>query len=296
MSVTAVGVHTDLDGPLPVARRFSLLETPGIVKEQAGPDDTPRWMNGVVVDGYPAGTPKTWEPCSTGTTREKDDTAVEGEVDPFPGSRFDPIAVYFPAYCSTHGMGSPRTFINRVEAALDATLSHAVERALATGVQFSTNPFILDSNFTALAGGAAVSPQTGLGYLENAIGSLTGRQGLIHATPAINAAWGFGDAINPSNDPVDEPPPALGLRTPNGTPVISGSGYIDASGPGPEDATEDWAFATGPVEVRFALIYDVDLADVIDRSDNTIVYRAERYVLVEWDQALQVGVLIDWSL
>jgi hypothetical protein len=34
----------------------------------------------------------------------------------------------------------------------------------------------------------------------------------------------------------------------------------------------------------------------IDQRSNAVVVRAERYVLAEWDKALQVGVLIDWSL
>lgn len=300
MSVTAVGVSTDLDGPLPVARRFSLLETPGIVVERAGPDDSPRWANGVIVDSYPAGTPAVWEPCTTGTNRVKDESAVEGEEDPHPLPRFDPVAVYFPFTCGTHGTSSAslRKLINRIDATLEATLSHGVEDALANGVIFSTNPFLGDTNLTQLGGPGAVSPQTGLGYLENAIGDLTGRQGLIHATPAINAAWGFGDAINPSNAPVDAAPPALALRTPNGTPVISGSGYIgtDPQGKTASGATTEWAFATGPVQVRVAQIVDPELAEVVDRDDNTVVIRAERYVLYDWDTALQVGVLIDWSL
>ena len=67
MSTTAVGVTLDLEGPLPVARRYSLLATPGVVK----PSATDRWMNGVNVVGYPDGLPVDWEPCSTGTFRVK---------------------------------------------------------------------------------------------------------------------------------------------------------------------------------------------------------------------------------
>ena len=293
MSVTAVGVHTDLDGPLPVARRFSLLATPGIVVEQAGPDDTPRWINGVIVDGYPDGVPQGWEPCTTGTNRVKDSTVG----DTSPSDRFDPIAVYFPVECSSHGLGNPDRLIERVDKVLDATLSHGVENALANPVIFSTNPFLGDASLVQLGGGA-VSPQTGLGYLENAIGENTGRQGLIHATPAIVAAWGFGSELTFEGSDVDAPPGNSAIRTRNGTPVISGSGYIGADpiGKTASGATTEWAFATGLVQVRIAQVAEAAVVDVIDRDDNTIVIRAERYVLYDWDTALQVGVLIDWSL
>jgi hypothetical protein len=33
----------------------------------------------------------------------------------------------------------------------------------------------------------------------------------------------------------------------------------------------------------------------LDRSDNTLVFRAERYVLHLWDGALQAAVLVDWA-
>jgi hypothetical protein len=294
MSVTAVGVALDLDGPLPVPRRFSLLATPGIVVEEVGPEGgDPRWMAGVNVIGYPNGLPNSWEPCATGTTRVKSDGGDQ------PQKRFDPIAVYLPLTCSSHGLRDPQKLADRVELALDATLSFGVERALARGVALSTNGSLGDGNMIALASGAAVSPSVGLGYLENAIGDRTGRQGVIHSTPAVVAAWGYGDAVNPSNDPVTEGPSALGLRSPNGTPIISGAGYIGAhptgglAGPTP---TSDWVFATGPVEVRIGRAQPVSIEESIDTRINDIVVRAERYVLYDWDGALQVGVLIDWSL
>lgn len=296
-TIEAPGITLDLDGPLPVARRFSLEATPGVVVERASEDEDPRWMSGVNVIGYPDGTPATWEPCVTGTSRVKE----EGEDQP--SGRFDPIAVYFALHCTARGMSNAQSdkFANRATLALDATLSHGIEEALARGVFMGDNPSFGDANMDPLLGGVAVSPQTGLAALENAIGQTTGRQGLIHATPAVVAAWGYGDAINPSNDPVNEGPSVLGLRSPNGTPVISGSGYVGTHplGPGglegPGDTT-DWVFATGPVEVRIGGGPRVDITESLDRSINYFVFRPERFVLAEWDTALQVGVLIDWSL
>lgn len=277
MSVTAVGPALDLDGPLPVARRHSLLTTPSVDVVE---DDSGRWLNGVNVIGYPDGPPKLWEPCSTGTFRVKED----GEE--APQERFDPIAVYFPLPCSTLGMGDYDVFARRAELALAATLSHGIEEALAAGVALSNNPFLGDGSLTALAGGAAVSPRVGLGYLENAIGSLTGRQGLIHATPAVVDAWDMS-----LRDP------ASSLWTSAGTPVVSGSGYIGVNpvGKTASAATKDWVFATGPVSVKISPDVMTTVEETVDPATNSVVVRAENYALVEWDTALQVGVLIDWS-
>lgn len=277
MSVTAVGPALDLDGPLPVVRRHSLLLTDGVRKEEAGD----RWLNGVNFYGYPEGLPKLWEPCSTGTFRVKE----EGSEISTP--RFDPIAIYYPLQCSGVGIGDFGAFATRAEAALDATLSHGVEQALAAGATLSNNPFLGDTNLTALSG-SALSPAVGLRYLDNAIAEITGRQGLIHATPAVVDAWGAGGGLRDIDD----------LVTTAGTPVVSGSGYIGVdpvSLPSPAD-TIDWVFATGPVEVRVREGVDISEDESLDRSDNTVVVRAERFVLVEWDTVLQVGVRIDWSL
>lgn len=276
MSVTAVGPALDLDGPLPVARQHSLLDTPGVVVEEAGD----RWLNGVNVYGYPEGVPDLWEPCSLGTFRTKE----EGSELKTP--RFDPIVVYFPLVCSGLGMGDFGVWEARAEAALDATLSHGIEQALASGVVGSTNPALGDTNLVALAGGT-YSPAVGLRYLENAIASLTGRQGLIHATPAVVDAWNQGTGLRYVPD----------LVTGAGTPVVSGSGYVgvDPVSEASPGTTVDWVFATGPVSVRVRDATEVTIDQALDRSDNSVIVRAERFALVEWDTSLQVGIRIDWS-
>jgi len=275
MSVTAVGPATPLVGPFPKPRPFSLLEIPGVLVAEDN-----RWMNSANVIGYPDGTPGIWEACSTGTFR------VKAEGDDRPQGRFDPFGVYFTLQCSTQSVGNYDRFYQQAEDALNATLSHAVEDALSKGV--SLNPFFGDTGFTALA--QNVSPRIGLSYLENAIGERTGRLGLIHSTPAITTAWGD-EHLNHQDI----------LTTLCGTPVADGSGYIGAhpvgSGglPGPS-GTKEWAFATGPVEVRVQSETRFSIDRTIDQTSNVVTVRAEKYVLAEWDTALQVGVLIDWSL
>jgi hypothetical protein len=271
---TGVGPAGSVDGPLPVAPKHGLLTIPGVAEEGEG-----RWENGVVVDGYADHAPSLWEPCATGTFRVKDD----GDEGPKP--RFDPIVVYYPLSCSTHGMANPERIRDRADRLLEATLSFGVEMALAQGVTLSTNAYLGDGNLVALAG-SPVAPKVGLRYLENAIGA-TGRKGLIHATPAVVAEW-FGD---PQTD-------AVQLVTANGTPVAAGGGYIGTdpvSEPSPA-TTVDWVFATGPVKAFLAELERIEVAQAVDRSINLASFRAERAVLVEWDTSLQVGIRIDWSL
>ena len=116
---------------------------------------------------------------------------------------------------------------------------------------------------------------------------------MIHATPGIVAAWSGESAVYVDDQGT--------LRTFNGTPVAAGSGYIGSHPqgggglPGPS-GTKEWAFATGPPEVRVEAEARQNITESLDRSVNDVVVRAERYVLAEWDKALQAGVYIDWSL
>ena len=285
MSVTAVGPALDLDGPLPVAPEYRLLSVPGVFRgdgrteEEVLRNDRPRWLNGVNVWGYPVDTPSLWEPCSTGTFRTK------GSTSEWDQPRFDAFVAYLPFTCSTI-TADPEEFARRAEVALEATISFAVEQALAQGVDGSTNAFFGDTNLTQL-GADGVTPEVGLRFLENAIGQ-TGRAGMIHATPGTVAAWEF-EALQTNGV----------LLTPNGTPVASGGGYINTdpvglTGSGPTVGLE-WAFATGPVQVYLADAVTTEVSEFVDQADNTATYRAERYALAIWDTSLQSGVLIDWT-
>lgn len=284
MSTTAVGPALVVNGPLPVAPPYALLSIPGV---RVGDGDD-RWMSGVSVYGYPVDTPSTWEPCSTGTFRTK----AEGGDQPVP--RFDPFAAYEPITCSAIGMGDWREFAERAEIVLDATQSFPVEHAISQGVAGSTNPFFGDGNLVALGGGA-VTPEVGLSYLEQAIGE-TGRMGMIHAPPAVVAAWGFGAGLRIGS--LNNPPSGV-LRSPNGNPIAAGGGYIGADpvSEASPAAGQSWVFATGPVQVYIGEteLSGDDINGTLDTSNNDVTFRAERYAVATWDTALQVGVLVDWT-
>lgn len=278
-TLTAVGVRLDLDGPRPVAPPHSLLNTPGVLVDpnSGDEDDQGRWTNGAVLDIYPDDVPTVWDPCSTGTSRVKGD----GNSRDLP--TFDPFVLYLASSCSYF---SSNALAEMVQAAFEASQSYGVEYGLAHGIFGMTNPFLGDANLVQL-GADGISAAEGLARLENAIAA-TGRKGIIHATPAIVSMLAA-DKLEGDEEG--------NLITSNGTPVVSGSGYLGVHPhlkTAPSDG-KDWMFATGPVEVRLTPPTITDLISSLDRSDNTITYRAERVTLATWDAVLQVGVLVDWA-
>lgn len=264
------------DGHLPVAPPYSLLETPGVVRE---PSDS-HWLSGAAVYPYPGELPREWDPCSTGTFRTKEEgEGVESQY-------FASFVSYLPITCSAMSIGDPEEFARRAEIALNAVQSYSVERQLARGTGVATNPFLADANHTVSdAGATAQSPEVALAYLEEEIGE-TGKQGMIHATPPVVSRWFDQNRAFTRQ-----------LVTVNGTRVVSGGGYKGAtpSGRAAAAAGESWVYATGPVEVHLGTVAVMDIKEVLDRTNNDVTFRAERYVLVTWDAQLQAAVLVDWT-
>lgn len=276
---TTMGPPVALDGPLPVAPPFSLVNAATIV-----PSDL-RFGVGGAIWPYPPGLPSTWSPCSTGTFRTKD----EGDGWDLPV--FESFTAYLAITCSSI-TAKADGFMDRARIAMQAKESFAVAKELALAPSNAMNPHLTDANLVILAP-AAVTPDVGLSYLEDAIGA-TGIQGMIHLTPAtassLNGSGGFGlEAVGGK------------LRTTaNQTPVAVDGGYIGANPSlhAPAAAGQAWAFATGPVQIRrspdIEMIAD-NITQSMDRTDNTVTYRAERDYLVDWDTELQAAVLIDWT-
>lgn len=278
------GPANPVSAPRPLPPRFNLFTV-----AQAIPDGV-RWGGGIVVDDYPAGPGGGWDPCGLGTFRPKDDGADAS----FSRPEFNAFVAYLAGNCSAVGIGPFDTFADRVEAALAALEPFHAERQLSQGdyLLFNSdpNPYLADANADNLGTSA---PMLALAKLETAIAE-TGVAGVIHATPGTVTAWSALSAVT-----VDGGFASGVLRTYNGTPVVSGAGYVGADlhavvPSAPSLATgKEWAFATGPLLYGRAPFLRQPVSEVLDRSDNTIVYRAERDLLVAWDTHLQAAVLVD---
>lgn len=280
-SIAVAGVITS-DGPVPQERVHTLLTVPDV---NLGDPAGERWEAGVAVWGYPTGLPDLWDPCSDGTNRTKEESSDQ------PTAVFHSYELYVPIMCSARG--NALELAERANRVMRVTQAWGVEKALSQGVVGLGNKYLADSDLVSLA--TTVSARVGISYLENAIAA-TGRRGLIHVTPAV------ADALGVYDDRADASAP---VYTRAGTPIAIGAGYVGANPhlqqgalPAPT-TTKDWIFGTGPVEVRINA--DVrqlpeDVAEALERSSNDLVYRAEKVAVASWDTALQVGVLVDWTL
>lgn len=274
MSTQALAPPAAIEGPLPVAPAYNLLRYADLLGG--------RWEGGVDVRGLPPGVPQGFDPCSTGTDRTKE------EGDAPPRGLFQPFTAYVAESCSGLGLGPWDEFKARANSVILATDAYAAEQQLASGA-YVAGPYLGDGELDALASGAAVGPLEGLALLEDAIAA-TARMGVIHATPSTVTLWG--DRVVRDGDGL--------LRTVAAwTPVVSGYGYVGAD---PDDEAspsevQAWAFATGPVFAGVGELVEIpeDVADAVERTLNDVIYRAERYLLIGWDTALQAGVLIDRS-
>ena len=321
------------DGPPPAGRNNTLLQIAASMGLLITDDDA-HWQNGVVLQSYPSDAAGEFDPCGSGTDAIKTEGGAInlpefGPVEiyfaetctarvvgappellpPDPNPRFPDSG-----YRASHDrvaqalallQGDPGArlelaaanedfwFTRRAVAMLGGTEESAVENVLATGGAVPENPHLTDANLDKLNGGTATDPVEGLALLEEKIGG-TKKGGIIHAAPATITYWARFRVIK-------EPTKEGFLYTLAGTPVVCGYGYIGAypDRGTPVTATEDWAFATGPVKIwrePGVLLYPGTYVEALDRHTNTLTYRAERPYVITFDGQLQAGVLIDRSI
>lgn len=285
-----------IDGPPPSPPWFTLLDAARV------PDDLDaaqieRWQNGVSVYPYPPGPAVGWDANATGSNFvSKDEGAAIGLPD------FGPLVVYLPETCTAAGIWkggfseeqAQDRFVARATAALDAVESAALEAELMGGGVLGNNPHLADGNGDYPNGNTVTSLVNAIAILENEIAA-TGRAGWLHMSPAA-ALTASGKHILWKDD--RGPGGAPVLRTVNGTVVIPGYGYVgqsDPSGKPGATGTQEWIYATGPVEVRRSelILLPGTVREALDRSQNTITYRVERAYVVDWDVVLQAAVLSD---
>lgn len=252
-----------------------------------------RWLNGIAVYPYPAETPEVWDACAAGS--EQGEKSFGEAVTP---AEFAALTVSEAITCTSQQVPDEAAFRARAVQTLAAIDGYAVASALLTGSGITGQPYLADGFGTFPNGDAATRPNHALQVLEQAIAE-TGRLGLIHCTPMLaTALLGSGFVIKDTTGVI---------RTINGVVVIPDFGYAQGATPNSHPAptaTEEWAYATGPIDIRRSEVFTTPdtLAEALDRGtpgsattgrSNTITYRAERYYAVSCDFALQAAVLVD---
>ena len=276
-----------LSAPLPQARSYSLLDA-----ARETPQATERWLGGISTEGFVPAPASVHDPCSSGTDRIKDD------ANDIPVARFGAFTVYLPGSCGAVSVGpNPSVWEDRLRLAFQAYEAAAVETVLLTGAGFTGfGPYIQDANLEVLSA-VAVSPIEGLDMLETEIATVGGG-GMIHCTPGMALYW---ESLNL----LRERRGTNVKETKLGTPVAVGAGYI--AGAATTSDTEEWAYATGPVEYMRTvepLVMPADYAQALDRSNNRVLFIAERDYVLNWvgrtdptdDLHTQASVLIDTAL
>lgn len=295
MSSVGVGPLWRIDGPPPLAPKYGLLQAARseVVRIISDADErgVERWGNGVEVYPYPADEAHVYDACSVyGTAPEPKEY---GETADRP--QFDSLTVYLAETCTSIRVWDQDAFRARAVAAMTAVEGAAVEREFLAGDVFTGNPHLADGQGTFPKGSTATSVVNGLALLENEIAS-SGKQGVIHCSPGLAIAAVAEHVIGDVGGV---------LRTINGTLVVPGQGYAGAAHPAGKAAasgTEEWVYASGPVDVRRSEIFTIPetVREALDRGmgatdnkPNAITYRVERLYLVDWDTVVQSAVLID---
>lgn len=287
MSEITFGGALLVNGPVPQPPDHNLLTVARLYTSPDFDDVDERWAMGASIWPYSPDLPSGHDPCADGTF------AVKGDGTSPTLANFAAFTGYLSETCTARGISwDPQGYADRAVAAFAGLEYWALEKQLMSGTFKPTNPWITDLDLDIIGGGV-VGADAGLEYLEDAIAA-TGRKGVIHAEPSTIVAWARNWQVFEKGSQ---------LVTMNGTPVVSGYGYLDsypiAQGPGSISARKSWAYATGPILYQRGdriIQLPGDIREALDRTENTVTYRAERDYLVAWDKQLQVGVNIDRSL
>ncbi len=288
MSSFTFGPTVRLDGPAPSPPRYSLLSVARIRLPGEGelanqsPVDL-HYLAGAEVWPYPnAESGNVFNACATGTGRVK-----SGQQE-LPVPTFASFTAYETIECTSRAISEDYDlWAGRAVSALQATESFQVEKEISRGIKLPLSPHFTDSNVNVVDG-TGLSPERALAALVQSA-SQTGEEFVVHIDPATSVALTADVLIERDG---------TGLRViGTGSPVVVGYGYVNAraSGGSAPDATHSWMFATGPIDVRRTEIEVVPgtVREAMDRQQNDITMRAERYYLVDWDTVLQDAVFVN---
>lgn len=209
-----------------------------------------------------------------------------------------PTTYYLPYECYVTGFPTEESK-QRVDDLLAVAAIKGVEETFWIGLTADT-PNVTGYGADATGGviNDAVTNPTALS-VEEALARLgqalawcgSGAQGMIHATPYLVNLWTQRRYICEDENGL--------LRTQRGDIVVSGSGYLGTGPEGNTDATPDagtqWAYATSMVGIYKSDIrhQSTALAEVINRSDNTVRWIAEQTIGYQKDECCSFAVLVD---
>lgn len=243
-----------------------------------GPEDVvDRWINGLLVRGYPCGPAGTYDICGGSSDVEIPAPAEPPEVFPI-----EPFPVALTVKCHVYHGSAWADNVQMATTAFKALEYAEVERL------FWLNQ-LAKPNATVLNGGAAANTRHAMGSLEECIAA-KGIRGMIHAPAAVAS-----DLVQSGGASKE----GTRLVTPLGSALVPGSGY-PGTGPNGEvpSANQYWVYATEMVrfwrETSVRVVPD-NAAQAVRRSDNTLELVAERVYALEWAQCVHSAILVDRS-
>jgi hypothetical protein len=252
----------------------TLPSTEGDPHWQAGVEYQPDVCDpaGVTTDGCPLGTIITKAPNVTGMQAR--------------GS--DPFTVYADIQCSP--VGSIDEYQARTDAALTNGEARAVESVFWTGTAgaetirphlaedtavFDSRGILMQTAATVVTTGADIVEAMGL--LEGELAECYGGVGVIHVPFTALAHLAANTLVVREGDQ---------LRTTLGGTLVAAYSSNNRQGPTGADpaAGQAWLYGTGAITVRRGqIVHTSALAEALDRSENTMVYIAERTYVISVD-------------
>lgn len=283
MSTMTLGPTVGLETHAPSPPRYRLLDVATVIDV----DDEHIFAGIEVWPWIDARSGGVHNPCSTGTTREKN--GMQERPDELP--EFASFTIYETLECTSRSIGVEYDYwASLTVAALRAVESKLIEEEFAKGLKVPTNPHLALSADVPTGGGTAQAVVAAVSLLEQEA-AVTGAAHLVHMDPATS--------IKASSQQLLEHDGAGCYLGGTGSRVVVGQGYIDAEpdGESPATATKSWIWATGPVEIRRGPIR-VNPPSVREAmntivNNNDITLRAERDVVVSWDTGLTLAVFVD---
>lgn len=276
--MTLFGPPQPYDAPLPQAPKYTLVGASFVP-----PTSDERWANGITIRPYQVETPDLYDQCGSGSGIIAKTTGTPEIL-----TDFSAFTVLVAESCTTRSIGNDNDLAERAQNVLTAVESFGVEGEFERAALMPANPHLTDANAQIQAGGTVTNSINGLALLEKAI-AVTGRRGVIHATPALATKW--------ISDHMLEDDGAGKLRTLLGTIVVPGAGYQGTPplGQAANTGTVEWAYATGPILVLKGSPFQIPqrLDQALNRSINFVTYRVERLYAYGWDRQLQAAVKID---